>query len=247
MSGARIWERGRLGGPGRGAAWARCGVVVAATAIGVGACWVQWAHASWTGTWAILDLVPGVLVASAAMTAVLYWLHGSAGQVMLFLAAALTAVFVGGVTLGDAVLAGRGTVARATVTDAEGRTDIRGTSWTDCRLRLPDGTPLALPVRCDRERPGDTVTVTTDPGGLVPPALGDRTHVGPALPGLTGACVVVAVGCAVAATWKGERQRLRGEPSLAERYNPGYYPRRRSSPGYGSRPRRTPADLVHGA
>jgi hypothetical protein len=210
--------------------------VLAFTLAGIAAMAVLWCHATWAGSLAIVDVVPGTLMAALAMAALLYWLHGSAGQCMLFLLGAMLSIFVGGIALSNAVFAVRGVVSPATITSYADHADGR-TTYSSCRVTLQNGTPVDRPIRCERPRTGQPVTVTVDPAGLASPAFGDRTKGQPVVLGIEGVGLLITVGMIVAATWKGERLRRRGEPSAAEGPNPRYYPRRRSSPEYGSRAR----------
>ncbi len=231
--GARIWESGWIGGPTHPAACARGLVVLTFTLAVIGAIAVQWCHATYAGAFAIVDLVPAVVGVCVAMAAVLYWLHGSFGQIFLFFFAAMLSALVGGVALSDAVFAARGVASPATVTAYEHHTDLR-TTYVTCRVTLEDGTRVDRPVRCADPRVGQHVTVTVDPGGLASPALGDRTRRNAAVRWIEGIGLLLTAGSVIAATWAGERLRLKGEPSPAEAPNPQYYPRRRSSPEYGT-------------
>ncbi len=233
--GARFWEAGWTGSPTRAAACVRGLLVLAFTLAGLLAVAVQRAHSGSAGAAAFWEVAPAGLVAAVAMVLVLYWLHGSPGQVFLFLFAALLTGVAGGFALSGAVFAARGTVSAATVGTCSAHTDFRAATWWSCPVTLADGTALAEPIGTESPRSGRHATVTYDPAGLAAPAFGDRTRPDLALLVTTGAGLLLTAGSIAAATWHGERRRLRGRPSLAETHNPHYYPRRRSSPDYGSR------------
>jgi hypothetical protein len=225
-TGARIWEAGWLGSPTRGAAWARGLIVLVLTVGALAGGAALWAHTTYAGAAAMLDVVPAVVVSSIALIALVYWLHGSFGQAFLFLFAALFTALVGGYALGGAVLTARGISTPAVIDGCTRHTDLR-TSWVSCAVSLPDGTRLGRPLRSDGDRrPGERVIVTYDPGGFVAPAYGDHTGPHPALPVAACAGLLLTAGCVVAAIASGERHRLRGEPAIAQRFNPHYYPRR---------------------
>ncbi|MBV9025300.1 MAG: hypothetical protein JO362_16255 [Streptomycetaceae bacterium] len=195
---------------------------------------VQWCHATYAGAAAFLDVIPATVATILAMVMLLYWLHGSVGQCFVFFPAAMLAAMVGGFALSNAIFAARGVVSSATITDYANYTDGR-TSYSSCQITLHNGTRVARPIRCDEPRIGQHVTVTIDPDGLASPAFGDRTKPHPVILWIAGTGLAVTVGTVIAATWTGERLRLKGEPSVGEAPNPMWYPRRRSSPEYGSR------------
>lgn len=225
--GSRVWEAGWIGSPRKAAAALRGFVVLVFTLIGIAAVAVQWSHATYAAAFAVLDLVPVVLIVSIGMVALLYWVHGSLGQLFLFFFAALLSALVGGVALSNAIFAARGVVSSATVTERNEHSDLR-TTYNACQVTLADGNRLPRPIRCDSQRIGQRTTVTYDPAGLAAPAFGDRTRPDLALLVTTGVGLLLTTGSIAAATWHGERQRLRGRPSLAETHNPHYYPRRRA-------------------
>jgi hypothetical protein len=196
---------------------------------------IGWAHATYAGSFAVVGVAVVVLAASVTLVLALYWLHGSIGQVLSGFLLLLFCMLAGGFAVANAVFAARGEVSHGTVTAFTHHTTLR-TSWESCRVRLDDGTFVSRQIRCDGPTVGARVTVTQDPSGLAAPAFGDRTHGSPVLPGVVGAAFLLLTATLVRATATGERSRLAGTPSAAERPNPGYYPRRLASPEYGSRP-----------
>jgi hypothetical protein len=232
--GSRIWEAGWIGSPTRAAACVRGIVVLVFTLVIIAAIAVQWCHATYAGAGAFLDVLPAVVGTVLAMVALLYWLHGSVGQCFLFFFAAMLSAMLGGIALSNAVFAARGVVSPATITDYARYADVR-TTYSSCQVTLRNGTRVDRPIRCDKPRIGQQVTVTIDPGGLASPAFGDRTKPYPVVLWIEGTALLLTVGTIAAATWKGERLRLKGQPSDGEAPNPQWYPRRRSSPEYGSR------------
>jgi hypothetical protein len=231
---ARVWEAGRIGSPTRGAAWARCAVTVLFTVVSTAGVSIGWAHATYAGSFAVAGVALVVVAASVTMMLTLYWLHGSFGQVLCGFLLLLFCMIAGGFAVSDALFAARGEVSTGVITGYTHRTTLR-TSWDACRVRLDSGAPVHREIRCDRPSVGKHVTVTRDPSGLAAPAFGDRTDGSAVLPAVVGgAFVLLAVTIARAAA-TGERYRLTGTPSPAEGPNPGYYPRRLASPGYGSR------------
>ncbi|SEN07501.1 hypothetical protein [Actinacidiphila rubida] len=231
---ARVWEAGRIGAPTRGAAWARCAVTFVVTLVATAGIAVGWSHATYAGAFAVAGLAVVVLAASVTMVLMLYWLHGSIGQVLSGFLLLLFCMLAGGFAVSNAVFTARGEVSDGTIAAFTHRTTLR-TSWDACRVRLDDGSYVSRQIRCDRPSVGERVTVTQDPTGLAAPAFGDRTHGSPVLPGVVGAAFLLLTVTLVRATARGERSRLAGTPSPAERPNPGYYPRRLASPEYGSR------------
>lgn len=231
---ARVWEAGRIGAPTRGAAWARCAVTVLVTAVATAGVSVGWAHATYAGAFAVAGVALVVPAATVTLLLTVYWLHGSLGQVMAGFFLLLFCMVAGGFALSGAVFAARGEVSHGVIASFTERTTLR-TTWDACRVRLDDGTEVGREIRCGRPHVGERVTVTQDPSGLAAPALGDRTDGSPALPAVVGGAFLLLVAVLVRATATGERHRLAGTPSPAEGPNPGYYPRRLASPGYGSR------------
>ncbi|MEE4545451.1 hypothetical protein V2S66_26215 [Streptomyces sp. V4-01] len=231
---ARLWEAGRIGSPTRAAAWARCAVTLLVTALAAAGVSVGWAHATYAGSFAVAGVALVVLAASVTLLLMLYWLHGSLGQVFCGFLLLLFCMVAGGFAVSDALFAARGEVSGGVISGATDHTTLR-TSWVACRVRLDDGTPVDREIRCDRPSVGKHVTVTQDPSGIAAPAFGDRTAATPALSWVVGGAFALLVVAVVRATVTGERHRLAGTPSLAEGPNPGYYPRRLASPGYGSR------------
>jgi hypothetical protein len=231
---ARVWEAGRIGSPTRGAAWARCAVTLLLTLVATAAMAAGWAHATYAGAFAVVGVAVVVVLASITMVLMVYWLHGSIGQVLSGFLLLLFCMFAGGFALANALYAARGEVSHGTVTAITHRTTLR-TSWDACRVRLDDGTSVGREIRCGGRSVGEHVTVTQDPAGLAAPVLGDRTHSSAVLPCVVGAALLLLVVTVVRATASGERHRLAGTPSPAEGPNPGYYPRRLASPDYGSR------------
>ena len=231
---ARVWEAGRIGSPTRGAAWARCAVTLLVTLVATAAMAAGWAHATYAGAFAMVGVAVVVVVASVTLMLMLYWLHGSMGQVLSGFLLLLFCMFAGGFAVANAVYAARGEVSRGTIAEVTHRTTLR-TSWDACRIRLDDGGYVGREIRCGRPSIGEHVTVTQDPTGLAAPVLGDRTHGSPVLPAVVGAAFLLLVITIVRATVNGERHRLAGTPSPAQGPNPGYYPRRLASPDYGSR------------
>lgn len=231
---ARLWEAGRIGSPTRGAAWARCAVTLLVALVSTAGVAVGWSHATYAGSFAVVGVAVVVVAASVTMILTLYWLHGSIGQIMVSFLLLLFCMIAGGFALPSALFAARGEVARGVVTQVTPHTTLR-TSWEACHVRLDDGTTVDREIRCDGPRLGTHVTVTWDPTGLAAPAFGDRTGGSPVLPSVVGGALALFVITVLRATATGERYRLVGTPSPAERPNPGYYPRRLASPGYGSR------------
>jgi hypothetical protein len=231
---ARVWEAGRIGSPTRGAAWARCAVTLLVTALSTAGLSVGWAHATYAGSFAVAGVALVVVAASVTLLLMLYWLHGSIGQVLCGFLLLLFCMFAGGFAVSDALFAARGEVSAGTITGYTHHTSLR-TSWVACRVRLDDGAPVGREIRCDRPSVGKHVTVTQDPSGLAAPAFGDRTGGAPVLSWVVGGAFALLVVAVVRAAATGERHRLTGTPSPAEGPNPGYYPRRLASPGYGSR------------
>jgi hypothetical protein len=205
-------------------------VTVLATA-GVSA---GWSHATYAGSFAVFGVALVVLAASVTLLLMLYWLHGSIAQVLAAFLLLLFCMFAGGFALSNALFAAHGEVFRGVITGYTHHTSLR-TSWVACRVRLDDGTALDREIRCARPSVGKHVTVTQDPSGVAAPAFGDRTGGTPVLSGIVGGAFALLVVVIVRATVTGERHRLAGTPSDAEGPNPGYYPRRLASPGYGSR------------
>jgi hypothetical protein len=231
---ARVWEAGRIGAPTRGAAWARCAVTVLVTLVATAAVAVGWSHATYAGSFAVAGVALVVVVASVTLLLMLYWLHGSIGQVLSGFLLLLFCMLTGGFAVSNTLFAARGEVSQGAITAFTHHTTLR-TSWESCRVRLDDGAYVSREIRCDGATIGKHVTVTQDPTGLAAPAFGDRTHASPVLPALVGGAFLLLVVTVVRATVNGERHRLAGTPSPAEGPNPGYYPRRLASPDYGSR------------
>jgi hypothetical protein len=175
-----------------------------------------------------------VVAGSVTLMLMLYWLHGSMGQVLSGFLLVLFCMLAGGFAVSNALFAARGEVSRGTITAFTHHTTLR-TSWESCRVRLDDGKDVARQIRCDGPSVGEHVTVTQDPTGVAAPALGDRTQGSPGLPCVVGAALLLLIATIVRATVSGERDRLAGTPSPAEGPNPGYYPSRLASPEYGSR------------
>jgi hypothetical protein len=230
---ARVWEAGRIGSPTHAAAWARGAVTLLIALISTAGVSLGWAHATYAGSFAVVGVALVVVAASLTMILMLYWLHGSFGQVLTSFLLLLFCMFAGGFAVSGVLFTVRGDVSTGVISGYTHHTSLR-TSWEACRVRLDDGALVDREIRCDGPSVGRHVTVTQDPSGLAAPAFGDRTGGSPVLPALAGGALLLVVVCILRATATGERYRLAGVPSPAEGPNPGYYPRRRTSPGYGS-------------
>ncbi len=228
----RLWERGRIGAPTRGAAWTRCLVVTLFTLAGAVGSAVLWSLSSRTGPLEIASLLPAVLTGAVAMTMLLYWLHGGLGQCLLFMPLYLVAALAGGSVAGDLAFAAHGVAGRGTVSSCVERATVR-TRWLECRVRLDDGRTLSRPIRTEpgEHAPGERVTVSYVPDGAVAPVFGDRTHGGVVLPGVAGGALALSLLTVVAGARTGEHLRRRGAPSAAQRPNPSWYPRRVAAGG----------------
>lgn len=231
---ARVWEAGRIGSPTRGAAWARCAVTLLFTVIATTAVSVGWAHATYAGSFAVAGVALVVVAASITMMLMLYWLHGSFGQVLCGFLLLLFCMIAGGFAVSNALFAARGEVSTGVIAGYTHHTTLR-TSWESCQVRLDSGALVDRDIRCDRPSVGKHVTVTQDPSGLAAPAFGNRTDGSPVLPAIVGGAFLLLAVTVLRATATGERYRLTGTASPAEGPNPGYYPRRLASPEYGSR------------
>ncbi|SFF42733.1 hypothetical protein SAMN05216251_1144 [Actinacidiphila alni] len=231
---ARVWEAGRIGAPTRGAAWARGAVTLLFTVVSTAGVSIGWAHATYAGSFAVAGVALVVVASSITMVLTLYWLHGSFGQVLCGFLLLLFCMIAGGFAVSNALFAARGEVSSGVITGYTHRTTLR-TSWDACRVRLDSGAAVDREIRCGRPKVGKHVTVTQDPSGLAAPAFSDRTDASPVLPAIVGGAFVLLAGTVLRATATGERYRLTGTASPAQAPNPGYYPRRLASPGYGSR------------
>lgn len=222
---ALFWEKGWLGSPTAGAAWTRGLIVLVYTLVASAAAALLWSHATYSGPLAFFEMAPPVLLASAGLAGVVYWLHGSMGQSFLYLSAALLAILVGGFAVGNAVFAVRGVASPAVIDGCTQHSDVRE-QWYECQVMLPDGAELDRSIRSEEDLPeGKRVTVSYDPGGFVAPAFGHRRP-NLVVVDISGGGLALTVLSVVAATWTGERLRTSGRESIAQRPNPRYYPRR---------------------